>query len=107
MLTKQLRELERQAEVIESNTQKSNFEVFYLGPIDLEKDKEIKEFVENLFKEGFSIKSEWDYQESTYGDVPVRWIGWQLSRSLKQEERYRIVLSIVSFLKGVFVSEIY
>lgn len=99
--------MERQAEVLEQNQKKSNFEVFYLGPIDLEKDKEIKKFVENLFKEGFYIKAEWNYQESTYGDVHVRWIGWELNRSLKQDERYKIVLSILSFLKGVFVSEIY
>lgn len=86
---------------------KSNFEVFYLGPIDLEKDKEIKEFVENLFREGFSIHAKWEYQESTYDEIPVRWIGWELDRGLKQDERYRIVLSISTFLKGVLISEIY
>lgn len=86
---------------------KANFEVFYLGKIDLDKDREIKQFVENLFTNGFDIKPEWSYQEATYGEVLVRWIGWDLPRNLKQEERYRIVLAITSFLKEVMVSEIH
>ena len=84
----------------------STFEVFYLGQIDINKDKEIKEFVENLFKNGFNIDAEWSYQEATYGDILVRWIGWDLNRNLKQDERYRIVLAISSFLDGVSVSQI-
>jgi hypothetical protein len=84
----------------------NTFEVFYLGQIDLDKDNEIKQFIENLFKNGFNINAKWSYQESTYNDVKVRWIGWDLDRNLKQEERYRIVLSISNFLNGVLVSQI-
>ena len=86
----------------------TNLELFYLGPIDLQKDKEIKSFIQNLFTEGdFNITPEWNYQESTYRqDIQVRWIGWDLPRSLTQDERYRVVLSITSFFPGVNVSEI-
>ena len=81
-------------------------EVFYLGMIEIEKDKEIKEFVENLLLSGFDCKAEWLYQESTYGDVKFRWIGWELPKRLSQEEKSRIVLTIYTFLQGVMVSEI-
>lgn len=81
-------------------------EVFYLDLIDIERDNDIKGFVESLLKNGFGCKAEWLYQEAAYGEIHYRWIGWELDKRLTQEEKTRVVITIGAFLEGVGVSEI-
>lgn len=84
------------------------FEVCYLDMINIQRDKKIKKFVKNLFKNGFHTNAEWIYQEAAIGEIPYRWIGWELDKELDQEERSRIVLTIGTFLNedGVFITKI-